>query len=168
MTRLVRNCVALLLAIGFALRGYTVPLLAEEAYCGIGNFQGKWVDVERGDDRIYVTNKNISVLSGNIKSTVAVQQEKDITKCKLEDVVAGMPQVASLYQSSLVALGSPTKRVCALRVATAGGFLVLLPVEDSLLRLEEARSDPPILQRLSRIEEHTAPHSLPDYGQPPR
>lgn len=107
-------------------------------------------------------------MAGPAVTHLALDPERDMGERRLAEVAAEMPQVMATYPAALAGLGGPATRLCVLQVATSGGSLALLRTRDGLLRLEESRSDPPVVQRLRRAE--TPPSSPPalDYSQPPR
>lgn len=159
---------ALGLALGSALAGHTARSAVAEGGCGLPVFQGEWTATDRRDERLAVAAGEVTVTAGPVVTRLALRPEKDIGERGLAEVAAEMRQAAAVHAAALAALGAAETRVCVLRVATPGGSLALLAAGDGLLRLEEARSDPPLAQRLRRPEDLPPAPPAPDYDQPPR
>ena len=156
------------LALGLAVAGYTARFAAAEGRCGLPVFQGEWIATDRRDERLAVAAGEVTVTAGPAVTRLALRPEKDIGERGLAEVAAEMRQATAVYPAALAALGGAETRVCVLRVATPGGSLALLATGIGLLRLEEARSDPPLAQRLRRAEDLPPAPPAPDYSQPPR
>ena len=170
MRKTSRHRAALGLALGLALAGCGAWSAAETGggRCGPGAFQGGWIATDRGDERFSVSTGEVVVRAGPVATRLVLDPERDVGERRLAEVAAEMRQVPATYPTALAGLGGPATRLCVLRVATPGGSLALLRTRDGLLRIEESRSDPPVVQRLHRAE--TPPSSRPvlDYSQPPR
>ena len=156
------------LALGLALAGHAARFAAAEGRCGLPVFQGEWVATDRRDERLAVAAGEVTVAAGPAVTRLPLRPEQDIGERGLAEVAADMRQAAAVHTAALAALGAAEARVCALRIATPGGSLALLATGDGLLRLEEARSDPPLAQRLRRAEDLPPAPPAADYGQPPR
>lgn len=168
MARTARRYDALALALGLALAGHALPSAATEGRCGLETFEGEWAATDRRDERLSVAAGEVAVTAGSAVTRLVLRPEEDIRERGLAELAAEMRQVAATYPNALAALGGSATRLCVLRVATPGGSLALLPTDDGLLRLEEARSDPPSVQRLRRAGTPPVEHPAPDYNQPPR
>lgn len=166
--RAARHLAAPGLALGLAFAAHAARLAAAEGRCGLPAFQGEWVATDRRDERLAVAAGEVTVTAGPAVTRLSLRPEQDIGERELAEVAVEMSQAAAVHTAALAALGAAETRVCALRVATPGGSMALLATGDGLLRLEEARSDPPLAQRLRRAEDLPPAPPAADYGQPPR
>jgi hypothetical protein len=165
MTRGARHRAALGLTLGSALAGYIVWASATEGRCGLETFLGEWTATDRPDERLVVAAGEVMVTAGPATTRLVLRPERDIGERGTNEVASEMPQVMTVYPT---ALGGTAARLCVLRVATPGGSLALLRTEAGLLRLEEAQSDPPVMQRLHRDENSPRARPASDYSKPPR